>query len=187
MENFSLENLGFFCLLIGAFLGFFVSLHLIFTSLVVRQIPELLFTCSLRDIKYFRLEGTSGGCLVQYPLQSHWSQTRLSHLLPLKGSQPLDNLIAVRWTFSVLSWPISIYWENQSWTGYFRCGLRSVPWRWIIISLDLLAGSLLMQLYVQLFRPPMTHSCPILNLLSIRVGQIPFIKAPFQSGNLQSA
>lgn len=86
MENFSLENLGFFCLLIGAFLGFFVSLHLIFTSLVVRQIPELLFTCSLRDIKYFRLEGTSGGCLVQYPLQSHWSQTRLSHLLPLRVS-----------------------------------------------------------------------------------------------------
>lgn len=108
--------------------------------------------------------------------------------LSLKGFQTLIILVALCWTYPILSLSVSVYWENQSWTRYSRCVLKSVTWRGIITSLDLLAGSLLMQPSMQLaFNPPTAHCCLILNSLSIRVPQILFCKAAFHPDGPQSA
>lgn len=77
---------------------------------------------------------------------------------------------ALCWTFHHLFLSVNIYRRNQSWTGYTRCALNDIPWRGKIISLYLLAGSLMIKLSLQLtFITPSVNCCLIFNLLSVRI------------------
>lgn len=69
----------------------------------------------------------------------------ISFSISLKIVQTLIILEALCWTLRHLFLPVSIYWRNQSWTGYTRCDLNDIPQRAIIISLYLLAGSLMIK------------------------------------------